>query len=132
MPHLPPIPPQQERPLKCDQRPQSFNRNHDLKRHKRVHITVKPLSCHNCDNSFSQKDALKRHRLVKGCGEKVRDPGPSNIDKSRPARESRVESPDADVSINTTSGFSFRDGPLSINQDVRSGTNIKMETPESP
>ncbi|KAF8472672.1 hypothetical protein BDZ91DRAFT_834132, partial [Kalaharituber pfeilii] len=59
---------QQERPFKCDQCPQSFNRNHDLKRHKRIHLAVKPFPCDNCEKSFSRKDALKRHRLVKGCG----------------------------------------------------------------
>ncbi|KAL7272046.1 hypothetical protein RUND412_005166 [Rhizina undulata] len=59
---------QADRPFKCDQCPQSFNRNHDLKRHKRIHLAVKPFPCNNCDKSFSRKDALKRHRLVKGCG----------------------------------------------------------------
>ncbi|KAK9477825.1 hypothetical protein V1514DRAFT_282013 [Lipomyces japonicus] len=58
----------QDRPFKCDQCPQSFNRNHDLKRHKRIHLDVKPFPCPNCDKSFSRKDALKRHSLVKGCG----------------------------------------------------------------
>ena len=51
--------PQQERPFKCDQCPQSFNRNHDLKRHKRIHLAVKPFPCEHCDKSFSRKDALK-------------------------------------------------------------------------
>ncbi|PKS09495.1 hypothetical protein jhhlp_004112 [Lomentospora prolificans] len=57
----------QERPFRCDQCTQSFNRNHDLKRHKRIHLAVKPFPCTSCDKSFSRKDALKRHRLVKGC-----------------------------------------------------------------
>ncbi|WYZ39143.1 hypothetical protein EsH8_III_001057 [Colletotrichum jinshuiense] len=65
--------PQTERPFKCDQCPQSFNRNHDLKRHKRIHLAVKPFPCNYCDKSFSRKDALKRHRLVKGCGTKEGD-----------------------------------------------------------
>lgn len=58
-PHLPPQPPHNDRPFKCDQCPQSFNRNHDLKRHKRIHLAVKPFPCHHCDKSFSRKDALK-------------------------------------------------------------------------
>ncbi|KAL3466850.1 hypothetical protein BJX64DRAFT_284004 [Aspergillus heterothallicus] len=71
--HHPPHPghsggPPNDRPFKCDQCPQSFNRNHDLKRHRRIHLSVKPYPCSNCDKSFSRKDALKRHRLVKGCG----------------------------------------------------------------
>jgi uncharacterized Zn-finger protein len=49
----------QDRPFKCDQCPQSFNRNHDLKRHKRIHLAVKPFPCPSCDKSFSRKDALK-------------------------------------------------------------------------
>lgn len=50
---------QSDRPFKCDQCPQSFNRNHDLKRHKRIHLAVKPFPCNHCDKSFSRKDALK-------------------------------------------------------------------------
>jgi uncharacterized Zn-finger protein len=70
-PHPPPVAQplrQNDRPFKCNQCPQSFNRNHDLKRHKRIHLAVKPFPCTHCDKSFSRKDALKRHILVKGCG----------------------------------------------------------------
>ena len=52
-------PPQQDRPFKCDECPQSFNRNHDLKRHKKIHLAVKPFPCGHCEKSFSRKDALK-------------------------------------------------------------------------
>lgn len=52
-------PPPQDRPFKCDVCPQSFNRNHDLKRHKRIHLSVKPFPCGFCEKSFSRKDALK-------------------------------------------------------------------------
>lgn len=48
-----------ERPFACDQCPQSFSRNHDLKRHKRIHLSVKPYPCGYCEKSFSRKDALK-------------------------------------------------------------------------
>jgi uncharacterized Zn-finger protein len=50
---------QNDRPFKCDQCPQSFNRNHDLKRHKRIHLAVKPFPCGHCEKRFSRKDALK-------------------------------------------------------------------------
>lgn len=62
MPHVyshGPNAPQGDRPFKCDTCPQSFNRNHDLKRHKRIHLAVKPYPCNHCDKSFSRKDALK-------------------------------------------------------------------------
>lgn len=49
----------QDRPFKCDICTQSFNRNHDLKRHKRIHLAVKPFPCKYCEKSFSRKDALK-------------------------------------------------------------------------
>jgi uncharacterized Zn-finger protein len=63
MPHFLGHPPHQQlstndRPFKCDQCPQSFNRNHDLKRHKRIHLAVKPFPCNYCDKSFSRVDAL--------------------------------------------------------------------------
>ncbi|KAI9284364.1 hypothetical protein BC943DRAFT_257927, partial [Umbelopsis sp. AD052] len=55
--------------FKCDNCPLSFNRNHDLKRHARIHLSVKPFPCNFCDKRFSRKDALKRHMLVKRCGQ---------------------------------------------------------------
>ncbi|KAK3689149.1 hypothetical protein B0T22DRAFT_480368 [Podospora appendiculata] len=58
---------QQDRPFKCDQCTQCFSRNHDLKRHKRIHMASKPFPCPHCDKCFSRKDALKRHSLVKAC-----------------------------------------------------------------
>lgn len=88
---------QQDRPFKCDVCPQSFNRNHDLKRHKRIHLAVKPFPCTFCDKSFSRKDALKRHRMVKRCGNEKNSPnGGSNgspreelrHDPDRPSRDS--------------------------------------------
>ncbi|ORX36863.1 hypothetical protein BD324DRAFT_608862 [Kockovaella imperatae] len=56
-----------DKPFKCDECVQSFNRNHDLKRHKRIHLAVKPFGCEKCGKTFSRKDALRRHWLVKGC-----------------------------------------------------------------
>lgn len=58
-PHTSQSQPHNDRPFKCDQCPQSFNRNHDLKRHKRIHLAVKPFPCGHCEKSFSRKDALK-------------------------------------------------------------------------
>ncbi|MCJ1255967.1 hypothetical protein MMC24_003786 [Lignoscripta atroalba] len=90
--------PHNDRPFKCDQCPQSFNRNHDLKRHKRIHLAVKPFPCGHCEKSFSRKDALKRHILVKGCG-KAQAPGSSRKAESlSPVAKSEAISSDNDES----------------------------------
>lgn len=62
-----------DKPHQCDQCPTAFTRNHDLKRHKRIHWAVKPFPCDGCDKAFSRKDALKRHKLVKCCGKEGKD-----------------------------------------------------------
>lgn len=53
-----------DKPHQCDQCPTAFTRNHDLKRHKRIHWAVKPFPCDGCDKAFSRKDALKVCLLV--------------------------------------------------------------------
>ncbi|KAJ1893768.1 hypothetical protein LPJ66_005566 [Kickxella alabastrina] len=55
------------RPFKCETCEQSFSRNHDLKRHVKIHSGVKPHKCHKCGKSFGRSDALKRHSMVKRC-----------------------------------------------------------------
>ncbi|KAH6646807.1 hypothetical protein BKA67DRAFT_580633 [Truncatella angustata] len=50
---------QQDRPFLCDICTQCFVRNHDLKRHKRIHLAIKPFPCPFCNKGFSRKDALK-------------------------------------------------------------------------
>jgi hypothetical protein len=109
---------QNDRPFKCDQCPQSFNRNHDLKRHKRIHLAVKPFPCTHCEKSFSRKDALKvrvscppppkflvmttpanmelkRHILVKGCG-KTGQAAAANAGSQSPLDKSEVMSDSTD------------------------------------
>ncbi|KAJ2805423.1 transcriptional regulator of sulfur amino acid metabolism, partial [Coemansia helicoidea] len=55
------------RPFKCETCEQSFSRNHDLKRHVKIHSGVKPHKCPKCGKSFGRSDALKRHSMVKRC-----------------------------------------------------------------
>ncbi|KAF8160820.1 hypothetical protein B0H34DRAFT_795683 [Crassisporium funariophilum] len=57
------------RPFSCDLCALSFNRQHDLKRHRETHTGEKPYLCNGgCGKTFTRKDALKRHQLVKSCG----------------------------------------------------------------
>ncbi|KAG0706149.1 hypothetical protein DFH29DRAFT_206250 [Suillus ampliporus] len=57
------------RPFSCDMCALSFNRQHDLKRHRDTHSGEKPFLCNGgCGKTFTRKDALKRHQLVKHCG----------------------------------------------------------------
>ncbi|QSZ36609.1 hypothetical protein DSL72_006489 [Monilinia vaccinii-corymbosi] len=98
--HHPQQMPHNDRPFKCDQCPQSFNRNHDLKRHKRIHLAVKPFPCGHCEKSFSRKDALKRHILVKGCGTK-----PAN-GTTNPSGDSQSPVDKSEIMSDSTNGDS--------------------------
>jgi len=48
------------RPYQCPRCPASFARNHDLKRHAKLHGS-KAYKCSGCDKIFSRRDAIKRH-----------------------------------------------------------------------
>ena len=57
------------RPFRCNVCPASFVRNHDLKRHIRLHDN-KAWKCGGCSKIFSRRDAIKRHKN----GSKARGP----------------------------------------------------------
>ncbi|KAF5343996.1 hypothetical protein D9758_012885 [Tetrapyrgos nigripes] len=49
------------RPFRCLHCPASFSRNHDLRRHTKMHER-KAWKCGGCDRLFSRRDAIKRHK----------------------------------------------------------------------
>ncbi|KAK7473275.1 hypothetical protein VKT23_001372 [Stygiomarasmius scandens] len=49
------------RPFRCESCPASFTRNHDLKRHSKMHER-KAWKCIGCDKLFSRRDAIRRHK----------------------------------------------------------------------
>lgn len=51
----------------CTECPLSFRRNHDLKRHVKIHLPVRPYTYELCAKSFNRKDALRRHVLSNAC-----------------------------------------------------------------
>lgn len=58
------VPASPQRPFPCDQCALSFNRQHDLKRHKETHTGERPFLCNGgCGKTFTRKDALKRHQV---------------------------------------------------------------------
>ncbi|PCH42742.1 hypothetical protein WOLCODRAFT_73950 [Wolfiporia cocos MD-104 SS10] len=60
-----------ERPFRCAHCPASFVRNHDLKRHTKLHDR-KAWKCAGCAKVFSRRDAIKRHKDSRRPGGKVR------------------------------------------------------------
>ena len=58
------------RPFRCGACPASFARNHDLKRHMKLH-DKKAWKCEGCNKVFSRRDAIKRHKTgIKNRGPK--------------------------------------------------------------
>ncbi|GAA97929.1 uncharacterized protein L969DRAFT_78166 [Mixia osmundae IAM 14324] len=126
--------PQQDRPFKCDECAQSFNRNHDLKRHKRIHLAVKPFPCAYCDKSFSRRDALKRHLLVRSCNKALRQAQPEASGSSPNKSESDSVSPPqmASTSPATTLSPSFAGtSPQLLTREALTGDLSLDEIPPS-
>ena len=51
----------------CHLCPTTFSRNHDLKRHIRIHLGIRPYRCQTCPKAFTRADALHRHVHIRGC-----------------------------------------------------------------
>ncbi|KZT05161.1 uncharacterized protein LAESUDRAFT_715178 [Laetiporus sulphureus 93-53] len=54
-----------DRPFRCAHCPASFVRNHDLKRHEKLHER-RAWRCSGCGKVFSRRDAIKRHKDSRG------------------------------------------------------------------
>ena len=62
----------------CHLCPSTFSRNHDLKRHIRIHLGIRPYKCATCPKAFTRADALHRHIHIRGCrGAEEEEGGPT-------------------------------------------------------
>lgn len=82
------------RPYQCPRCPASFARNHDLKRHAKLHGS-KAYKCSGCDKTFSRRDAIKRHMNSSRLKTESHNPSSSNIVLGR--REEAERCRDAEV-----------------------------------
>ena len=82
------------RPYQCPRCPASFARNHDLKRHAKLHGS-RAYKCSGCDKIFSRRDAIKRHMNSSRLKTESGHPSPSNIVLGR--REEAERCRDAEV-----------------------------------
>jgi len=82
------------RPYQCPRCPASFARNHDLKRHVKLHGS-KAYKCSGCDKIFSRRDAIKRHMNSSRLKTESNNPPPNNIVLGR--REEAERCRDAEV-----------------------------------
>ncbi|OAV94225.1 hypothetical protein PTTG_00616 [Puccinia triticina 1-1 BBBD Race 1] len=82
-----------EKPFICEKCGARFNRNHDLKRHTRIHLEVKPFPCGWCEKGFSRKDALKRHLIVKACSGSKDVSVEESVRRAEQVRQRKFESP---------------------------------------
>ncbi|KAI9613873.1 hypothetical protein H4Q26_009723 [Puccinia striiformis f. sp. tritici PST-130] len=90
-----------ERPFLCEKCGARFNRNHDLKRHTRIHLEVKPFPCGWCEKAFSRKDALKRHLMVKACSGSKEVSVEESIRRAEQVRQRKFESPSPSSATST-------------------------------
>ena len=82
------------RPYQCPRCPASFARNHDLKRHVRVHGS-KAYKCSGCHKIFSRRDAIKRHMNSSRLKTEYNSPSSSSVVLGR--REEAERCRDAEV-----------------------------------
>ncbi|KNE55476.1 hypothetical protein AMAG_01367 [Allomyces macrogynus ATCC 38327] len=67
-PASPPTTTSEAKPYQCSFPPcqARFSRNHDLRRHERIHTGEKTWKCDECGRAFGRRDALSRHTSAPG------------------------------------------------------------------
>ncbi|PPQ95326.1 hypothetical protein CVT26_008172 [Gymnopilus dilepis] len=109
------------RPYRCSMCPASFARNHDLKRHIRLHER-KAWKCGGCHKVFSRRDAIKRHKT----GTKNRGPR-SEICLVAEILEVDLEGEDAEDSIREERRAKMWNG-IVVNEAIGASTTALQHT----
>ncbi|KAF8895739.1 hypothetical protein CPB84DRAFT_1782342 [Gymnopilus junonius] len=107
------------RPYRCGVCPASFARNHDLKRHIRLH-EKKAWKCEGCHKIFSRRDAIKRHKT----GTKNRGPR-SEICLVAEVVEVDLEGEDAEDTIREERRAKMWNG-IAVNEAIGSSVAVSQ------
>ena len=124
--------------FQCSQCPLSFRRNHDLKRHVKIHLPVRPYTCEQCSKAFNRKDALRRHVISKACKmasgrpEKSRSASLTSANKSHDISHHNTNHKSLINSIGSSSNASSKDdGNAAITKLLASHSSIDSMTTSS-
>lgn len=106
--------------FQCPQCPLSFRRNHDLKRHVKIHLPVRPYTCEYCGKPFNRKDALRRHVISKACKMGLSSRNSSSNQTSPTASTTTLPQPPAQQEPDALSLSNYSPSVTSSPQDTSS------------
>lgn len=113
-----------QRPYRCGHCPASFARNHDLKRHAKVHER-QAWKCIGCDKVFSRRDAITRHKNASRT--KLRSGGGKGRGGGLSEAERCVDAEVIEVDVDRPGGFGW---VVDHDEVLKEGRRAKMWAPQ--